>query len=294
MAFGQCGLDGGLALQQPVECGVEFGVADVAEAERFAEAGGRRGGRQRPGGGELGDGIEDAAGQHGQDEVAAAVAFRAEDAVEADLARGAEGGGDVAVGEAAGDGEGVVLGRDDGAALEHAAQALDVGRGPVGEVAEGAFADLAVLAIALAQEDGGGRVAVRDDVDIHGWNGVDSARKVQSHSCELHGYVFGWSGGIFQEFRRIIVRARGKLGLKIKSDVTAPRTFFRSAGARAGNPRSRAEPEMSSYHFRDSDNGDCEYQIGQVPLKRRMERNMDDWPPMNDLFFQYIPPIHVH
>jgi hypothetical protein len=45
-----------------------------------------------------------------------AVAFRAEDAVETELARGAEGGGDVAVGEAAGAGEGVVLGRDDGAA----------------------------------------------------------------------------------------------------------------------------------------------------------------------------------
>ncbi len=74
----------------------------------------------------------------------------------------------MAVGEAAGDGEGVMFGWDDGAALEHAAQALDVGRGPVGEVAEGAFADLAVLAKALAQEDGGGRVAVRDDVDIHG------------------------------------------------------------------------------------------------------------------------------
>jgi hypothetical protein len=116
MAFGQCGFDGGLALQQPVECCVEFGIADVAEAERFAEAGGCRGGGECPGGGELGDRIEDAAGQHGQDEVAAAVAVGAEDAVEADLARGAEGGGDVAVGEAAGDGEGVVLGRDDGAA----------------------------------------------------------------------------------------------------------------------------------------------------------------------------------
>jgi hypothetical protein len=37
--------------------------------------------RQRPGGGEFGDGIEDASNQHGQDEVTAAVA------VGADLAR---------------------------------------------------------------------------------------------------------------------------------------------------------------------------------------------------------------
>jgi hypothetical protein len=84
-----------------------------------------------------------------------------------------------------------------GRLFEHAAQALDMGGGPVGEVAEGAFADLPVLAVALAQEDGGGRVAVRDGVDIHGWNGVDSPPEVQSHSRELHGYVLGWPGVIF-------------------------------------------------------------------------------------------------
>ena len=104
-------------------------------------------GERARGGGELRDGIEDAADEHGQDEVAAAVAVGAEDAVEADLARGAEGGGDVAVRQAAGDGEGVALGGDDGAAFEHAAQAFDMGGGPVGEVAEGALTDLAVLAV---------------------------------------------------------------------------------------------------------------------------------------------------
>ena len=155
MALGQDGFDGGLAHQQPVERGVEFVVVDVAETERFAEAGGRRGGRQRPGGGEFGDGVEDAADQHGEDEVAAAIAVGAEDAVEADLARDAEGRGDVAVRQLAGDGESVALGGDDGAALEHAAQAFDVGGGPVGEVAQGALTDLAVLAIGLAQQDGG-------------------------------------------------------------------------------------------------------------------------------------------
>ena len=59
-------------------------------------------------------------------------------------------------------------GGDDGAAFEHAAQAFDVGGGPVGEVAEGALTDLAVLAIALAQQDGRGRVPVGDGFDIHG------------------------------------------------------------------------------------------------------------------------------
>ena len=114
-----------------------------------------------------GNRIEDAADQHGQDEVAAAVAVGAEDAVEADRACGAEGGGDMAVRQAAGDGEGVVLGGDDGAALKHAAQAFDVRRGPAGEIAQGAFADFALVAKALAQKDGGRRVPVRDGFDIH-------------------------------------------------------------------------------------------------------------------------------
>jgi hypothetical protein len=58
-------------------------------------------------------------------------------------------------------------GRYEGAALEHAAQAFDVGRGPAGEVAQRPFADFALVAKALAQEYGGRRVPVRDGFDIH-------------------------------------------------------------------------------------------------------------------------------
>jgi hypothetical protein len=39
---------------------------------------------------------------------------------------------------------------------------------PVGEVQQGALLDLARLAVALAQQDGGGRVAIGDRFDIHG------------------------------------------------------------------------------------------------------------------------------
>ena len=67
-----------------------------------------------------------------------------------------------------GDGEGVALGSDDGAASEHAAQAFNVGGGPVGEVAQGAFTDPAVLAVSLAQKHGGRRIPVWDGFDIHG------------------------------------------------------------------------------------------------------------------------------
>ena len=95
----------------------------------------------------------------------------------------------MAVRQAAGDGEGVVLGGDDGAALEHAAQAFDVGWGPVGEVAQRAFTDLAVLAVALAQEDGGRRVPVRDGFDIHGGAWADRPAMYKSQVLILHGYV---------------------------------------------------------------------------------------------------------
>ena len=69
---------------------------------------------------------------------------------------GAECGGDVAVRQGPCDGEGIVLGGDDGAALEHTAQAFDVRGRPIGEIAQGALTDLAVLSVALAQENGRG------------------------------------------------------------------------------------------------------------------------------------------
>jgi hypothetical protein len=67
--------------QQPVECDAEFVVVNLAETERLAKAGGRRGRRERPGGGEFGEGVEDAPDQQGEDEVAAAVSVGAEELI---------------------------------------------------------------------------------------------------------------------------------------------------------------------------------------------------------------------
>jgi hypothetical protein len=213
MTLGQSGLDGGLACQQPVECCVEFVVIDLTETERFAEAAGRGGGGERPGGGELGDRVENAADQQGEDQVAAAVAVRPEDAVEADLARRAEGGRDVAVRQAAGNGNGVMLGRDDGTALEHTTQAFDVSRRPAGKVAERAFADPAFVAVALAQKDGGRRIPVRDGFDIHAANGSRSGHRVQLTSALLHGYDFSRFRAVLPRFPPIWSKASRKLGL---------------------------------------------------------------------------------
>ena len=62
----------------------------------------------------------------------------------------------MAVGPGAEDGEGVGEGWERDAALEQDTQAVDEVVGPLGEVGEGAFLDLAVLAEGLAQEYGGG------------------------------------------------------------------------------------------------------------------------------------------
>ena len=156
MAFGQRGLDRRLALQQPVQRLVEFVLIDLTEAEQFAEARCGGGGRQRTCGREFGCRVDDPTDQESEDEIATTIAAGAEDTVKADLVGGTERGGDVAVWQAADDGERVTLGGNDGATLEHAAQAFNVGRRPVGKIAQCAFANLAAFAVALAQQDRGG------------------------------------------------------------------------------------------------------------------------------------------
>jgi hypothetical protein len=59
--------------------------------------------------------------------------------------------------------------RDEGLALEDAAEGEDLGGGPIREVGESALDDLAVAAGALAEEDGGRGVAVGDGFHVHGY-----------------------------------------------------------------------------------------------------------------------------
>jgi hypothetical protein len=96
MALGQSGLDGGLALQQPVQRGVELVFIDRPEVEQLAQTRGRRGGRQRTRGRQLGRGIEDPADQKRKNEVAPSIAIRVENTIQTDLAGSAECGSDVA------------------------------------------------------------------------------------------------------------------------------------------------------------------------------------------------------
>src|SRR6202023_2346390 len=168
MAFGEGRLDCRLADRQPVECAVELVLVDHPESELLAKAGGRGVRRQRPGGGKLRPGIEDAANGEGQDEVATAIAVWAEQPIEADPARRAEGRVDMTMRQRAQDGNGILVLGNDGAAFEQCPEAGDPLVPPVGKVQQGALLDLARLAVALAQQDGGGRVAIGDRFDIHG------------------------------------------------------------------------------------------------------------------------------
>ena len=87
----------------------------------------------------------------------------------ADLPQDAEHGRDVTVGQRALDLE-VFLERFVAgmAAFEEGTQALDDFWATLGKIGQGAFFDPAeVIAVGLAQEDGGRRIAIGDDVEIH-------------------------------------------------------------------------------------------------------------------------------
>jgi hypothetical protein len=66
------------------------------------------------------------------------------------------------------DRQSLLAGWNDDAALQDAAQALDMLRRPVRQIEQRALADALAVPIALAQEDGGRRPAVGDGLDIHG------------------------------------------------------------------------------------------------------------------------------
>ncbi len=168
MPSGEALLDPRLPPQQPVEHVEHFVAADGTEAEQGTEAagGGLRG--QAASGGELGAGLEYAGDYGGEGEVTPAAAAALQEALEAKLTADAEDGGDMAMGQGAADAEGLLAGAIDLAAAEHGADAVDDLGGQFGEVGEGGAADALAVALGLAEEDGGGAVAVGDDVDVVG------------------------------------------------------------------------------------------------------------------------------
>src|SRR5207237_812664 len=113
----------------------------------------------------------------------------AEQPIEADLARCAEGSVNMTMRQRADDGNGILVLGNDGAAFEQCLEAGDPLVRPVGEVQQRALLDLASFAVALAQQDGRGRVAIGDRFDIHGSMIATVIRPNNPKSIILHGYV---------------------------------------------------------------------------------------------------------
>ena len=157
----------GLAAAQKVEGGVELVLVDLAQAEHGAErvGGGRLAELAR--GRELGGRLDDPRHDHGEDQPGPPLRSLRQRLVEPEPAHRPEHGGDVAVRQRADDLEALGAERHEGLPGQHPAQALDLRLRPIGDVGERARLDLAPLAIALAQEDGGRRIAVRDARDVH-------------------------------------------------------------------------------------------------------------------------------
>ena len=143
-------------------------VVDGGEVEHLPERGDGAFGRQGAGGGELRLRVDDAGDEQGEDEVAEAPGAAGEQGRDSELADGGEHGCDVAVWEASEAGEGVV-GTYELLAAEDVAESVDGGIGKLGEVGEGSLLDAAAVAEGLSEEDGGGRGAVGDALDIHGY-----------------------------------------------------------------------------------------------------------------------------
>ena len=148
-------LDRLLALAEPVEGDIKLVFVNRSETKRLAKAEGGGERVEHAGSGELGRRRNQPRHDHRDDEVAAAIPDRPEQAIETHVAQRAEYGRHMPVRQGAAHHDGLLIGRRHRSALEQRAQAFDdLGR-PLGQVRDGALLDLAAVAIALPQQDGG-------------------------------------------------------------------------------------------------------------------------------------------
>src|SRR5204862_2508858 len=103
---------------------------------------------------------------------------------------------------------------NDGAAFEQCLEAGDPLLRPVGEVQQRALLDLASLAVALAQQDGRGRVAIGDRFDIHG-SMIATAPRLTIKIYPITWLRFKPSKQIRRRYQLLDGAERGKLRLEI-------------------------------------------------------------------------------
>jgi hypothetical protein len=122
-------------------------------------------------GSQFGGGLDDAGDDHGDDEIALAAGNWIEDGIQMQVAQAAEHGGDMAVRQGTGDVEGLwQRGRGDSQrAGQCQAEGVNLLRGEMSDVGNGASFDFTVEAIGFAEEDGGRGVAVGHGGDVHAY-----------------------------------------------------------------------------------------------------------------------------
>ena len=107
--------------------------------EQFAERAGESIGVQGTRGGEFGGGFQNTRHDHGQDQIELATGVFIDEPVELQFAQGAQDGGNVAVRAGADDIERLRKRDTDGSrALQDGAEGIDLSRGPMGNIGEGA------------------------------------------------------------------------------------------------------------------------------------------------------------
>ena len=111
--------------------------------------------------------MQQALNDQGQHQVALARGLGVDQSRELQAADGFENHLDMAMRKGAFDDE-ELIGVDERDVLEDETESLDLVRGPLGEVGDGAFTDALAFAPAFSQEDGGAGVSVGDGVDVHG------------------------------------------------------------------------------------------------------------------------------
>ena len=137
---------------------------------------------------------------------------------EVELAGQAEQSGDMAVGQRAPDGHGLVEAGEGDAALEDGADGVDgVGR-QLGEIGDGLAADALALAPGLAEQHGRGAVAIGDgfDVEGHGFTWKQDIPIMILQKSEEIGQAI-----IYMETKRQVKTAYGSAELVISQALTS-------------------------------------------------------------------------
>ena len=165
VALGELALDAGLAFEEPVHGGVEVVDGGIVEVEQVGQ-GGLAGGAEFTFEAQLGAGLEQAGEDQGQGQRALAAGLVKEDAVEAELAGGAEQGADSTMLAGAAELDGGVGAAEGELLVKGGLEQVDEGLGEGGEIGEGAFLDLAVVPVGFAQEMAGG-FAGEGGGDVH-------------------------------------------------------------------------------------------------------------------------------